>query len=185
MKSANGSPIRESSKEDAQQTFWDMTPELENGENPSATSLPQMDASPERDLIFSYTTNPWLENEQTDDLTRLLGIDSEIRDVLSSAGVDNFAKLTQMSVANLRSILNNAGSDFEFVDPGTWPEQAIYASQGNWKLHNHWRSTNYNWSGQTKHVDELELLEQANSLLAGSPSNQQNDGRLEKQPQDA
>ena len=90
----------------------------------------------------------------------------EISKVISNAGIDNFAKLTQTSVANLRSILDNAGPEFEFVDPSTWPEQAIYASQGNWNLHERWRANE--WSDQDEFSDELELLEQARTLLASA-----------------
>ena len=116
----------------------------------------------------SDSGNPWLKGERNDDLTRLFGINNEISDLLSSSGLDNFAKLTQASVANLRSILENAGPEFEFVNPDTWPEQAIYASQGNWELHERWKSSVHDSSDGIEFAEELELLEQASSLLTRS-----------------
>ena len=151
---------------DVQRTFWD----LERSQ--SATCAITREANLETGDATRLETgvkgkaNPWLENGQVDDFTRLLGIDMEISKVISNAGIDNFAKLTQTSVANLRSILDNAGPEFEFVDPSTWPEQAIYASQGNWNLHERWRANE--WSDQDEFSDELELLEQARTLLASA-----------------
>lgn len=161
---------------DVQRTFWDL--ELSQ----SATCAIAREANRENIEPTQHETgvnekaNPWMENGQVDDFTRLLGIDMEISKVISNAGIDNFAKLTQASVANLRSILDNAGPEFKFVDPSTWPEQAIYASQGNWNLHERWRANE--WSDQDEFDDELELLEQARTLVASASDCREDDDEV-------
>ena len=38
-----------------------------------------------------------------------------------------------MDSSQLRAILTKGGSNFQHIDPTTWPTQATYASQGNWR----------------------------------------------------
>ena len=155
-----------------QRTFWNLEANAseERDENATRTTVRKTDhetrETPKRESGGLGNANPWVETGQTDDFTRLLGIDSEISNVISNAGIDSFAKLTQASVSNLRSILDNAGPEFELVDPSTWPEQAIYASQGNWNLHERWRTSEV--SEHNELADELELLEQTRMLLANT-----------------
>ncbi len=67
-----------------------------------------------------------------DDLTRLEGIGPKISSLLAESGITTFAQLAAASVAELRSILNTAGTRFRMADPGTWPEQALLARDGDW-----------------------------------------------------
>jgi predicted flap endonuclease-1-like 5' DNA nuclease len=73
------------------------------------------------------------ENVQTqqlvpDDLTILEGIGPKINQLLQAAGICTFALLAASEVSELKAILDPAG--LQFIDPGTWAEQARLADEG-------------------------------------------------------
>jgi len=65
-----------------------------------------------------------------DDLTEIEGIGPKIRQVLAKAGIATFAQLAAAEVEELQRALDQAGIRLAF--PGTWPEQAGLAAQGDW-----------------------------------------------------
>lgn len=65
-----------------------------------------------------------------DDLKKIEGIGPKIAEVFAAAGIDTFAKLADADVANLKTILEEAGSQFASHDPTTWPQQAKLAAEG-------------------------------------------------------
>lgn len=64
-----------------------------------------------------------------DDLTRLEGIGPKVASVLKAAGIHTFAQLAATPVERLQAILREAG--LQFLDPGSWPEQARLAASGD------------------------------------------------------
>lgn len=65
-----------------------------------------------------------------DDLAMLEGIGPKIAGVLRAAGITTFAQLAATDVSRLRQILEAA--KLQFIDPGSWPEQAKLAAEGKW-----------------------------------------------------
>lgn len=60
------------------------------------------------------------------------GIGPKIADLLRARGLGTFAALAQASPDTLRAILDEGGPAYRIVDPGTWPEQARLAADGQW-----------------------------------------------------
>jgi predicted flap endonuclease-1-like 5' DNA nuclease len=71
-----------------------------------------------------------------DDLTKLEGIGPKVEQVLVAAGITTFAQLAATPVAQLRAILDAAGSRYRITDPTTWPDQAALAAAGDWAAFN-------------------------------------------------
>ena len=69
----------------------------------------------------------------TEDLTRINGIGPATVALLNSFGIRSFKQVAGMDSSQLRAILTKGGSNFQHIDPTTWPTQATYASQGNWR----------------------------------------------------
>jgi len=89
------------------------------------------------DVPMSETT-PILPKRSTaaekndDDLTVIEGIGPKISAVLQQAGIDSYAALAATPVDDLRKVL--ADNQLRFVDPSTWPEQAVLAGTDPDKL---------------------------------------------------
>ncbi|MBE9523651.1 MAG: hypothetical protein IMY76_01035 [Chloroflexi bacterium] len=66
-----------------------------------------------------------------DDLTKIEGIGPKISATMQSAGVVTFAQMADTSVERLAEILGAAG--IRLGNPGTWPEQAKLAAEGQWE----------------------------------------------------
>ena len=73
---------------------------------------------------------------QSDDLVKIEGIGPKIAALLNTAGIRTFAQLSAASVDSLKEILAQGGSRFASHDPGTWPEQATLAANGEWDKFN-------------------------------------------------
>lgn len=65
-----------------------------------------------------------------DDLKLIEGIGPKIADIYVAAGIDSFAKLAAADVAQLKSLLEEAGPQFAAHDPTSWPQQAKLAAEG-------------------------------------------------------
>ena len=74
-----------------------------------------------------------LKRYKKDDLKAIEGIGPKIASLLQDAGINTWAKLSVTPVADLQKILSDAGSRYQLADPGTWPRQAEYAANGQWK----------------------------------------------------
>lgn len=66
-----------------------------------------------------------------DDLVTIEGIGPVISGILRDSGIVTFRQLADTSVERLAEILRNAGLR-RLADPGTWPEQARLAADGDW-----------------------------------------------------
>ncbi len=62
-----------------------------------------------------------------DDLTVIEGIGPKVKKLLNSAGILSYADLAKADPEQLRSLLQK--ERLQFLDPGTWPEQARLASE--------------------------------------------------------
>ena len=69
---------------------------------------------------------------KTDDLKIVEGIGPKIAELLQSAGIKTWKALASADEDRLRSILDEAGPNFNVHNPGTWPEQARLAEAGDW-----------------------------------------------------
>ena len=65
-----------------------------------------------------------------DDLKLIEGIGPKIAELYVAAGIDSFAKLADADVAQLKSLLEEAGPQFASHDPTSWPQQAKLAAEG-------------------------------------------------------
>lgn len=65
-------------------------------------------------------------------LNEIEGIGPATMRALHAAGVRTYAQLAARTPADLRALLDAAGSRFSLLDPTTWPEQAALAAAGDW-----------------------------------------------------
>ncbi len=68
----------------------------------------------------------------TDDLELVEGIGPAIKDLLDDVGIRTWEDLAGASTADLRSILESGGPQYNIHDPATWPEQARLALRNEW-----------------------------------------------------
>ena len=74
-----------------------------------------------------------------DDLTKVEGIGPKVAEILSQQGIGTFRKLSQTSVAEIKSHLEAAGGIMANMDPTTWPDQAQLAAAGEWDKLKAWQ----------------------------------------------
>lgn len=67
-----------------------------------------------------------------DDLTVVEGIGPRIGELCNRIGITTWRGLAEADVAELRSMLTDAGSRYRRHDPTTWPEQAACLADGRW-----------------------------------------------------
>ena len=67
-----------------------------------------------------------------DDLTVVEGIGPKIAELCSGIGVTTWQGLAAAEVADLQSMLDDAGSRFQMHKPASWPEQAALLATGKW-----------------------------------------------------
>jgi predicted flap endonuclease-1-like 5' DNA nuclease len=67
-----------------------------------------------------------------DDLKIVEGIGPKIEELLHDAGITTWKKLSETAPERLKEILDAAGSNFAMHDPGSWPQQAGLAHEGQW-----------------------------------------------------
>jgi predicted flap endonuclease-1-like 5' DNA nuclease len=67
-----------------------------------------------------------------DDLTVVEGVGPKIAELCSGIGVTTWRALADADLADLRSMLADAGSRYQIHDPTTWPEQAACLADGRW-----------------------------------------------------
>jgi predicted flap endonuclease-1-like 5' DNA nuclease len=72
-----------------------------------------------------------------DDLKIIEGIGPRIDEVFHVAGVTTFAELAALPVERIEEILRDAGVR---ASPGTWPEQAMLAADGQWDALAEWQA---------------------------------------------
>jgi predicted flap endonuclease-1-like 5' DNA nuclease len=66
------------------------------------------------------------------DFTVIEGVGPKINKLIIYGGYKTFGDLAKAKVADLQTILDNAGSRYKMHNPSTWTEQATLASQEKW-----------------------------------------------------
>jgi predicted flap endonuclease-1-like 5' DNA nuclease len=69
---------------------------------------------------------------KADDLKIVEGIGPKIADLLNKAGINTWNELANTAPARIKEILDAAGPAYQIHDPGTWPDQARLADNGDW-----------------------------------------------------
>ncbi len=59
-----------------------------------------------------------------DDLKKINGIGPKVAELLENAGITNYATLATTSIAELKAILERAGSRYSLIDATLWPQEA-------------------------------------------------------------
>jgi predicted flap endonuclease-1-like 5' DNA nuclease len=65
-------------------------------------------------------------------LKKIEGIGPKIAELFAGAGIADFKALAEADVAQLKGILEEAGSRYKMHDPSTWPAQAKLAHEEKW-----------------------------------------------------
>jgi predicted flap endonuclease-1-like 5' DNA nuclease len=78
-----------------------------------------------------------------DDLKIVEGIGPKIEELFNKAGIYTFAQMADMSVSQMKEILDKAGSRFQIHDPTTWADQASMARDGKWDELKKWQDELY------------------------------------------
>lgn len=86
------------------------------------------DAKVDKMLVKLGLVKQYKEN----DLKVVEGIGPKIEQLLNGAGINTWVELAEASTDRLQEILTAAGSRYQLADPGTWPEQARMAADGDW-----------------------------------------------------
>ena len=130
------------------------TPPLPRPQNPFAAApadVAQMDASvtaprvevPRPDEVYVEASDDVSSPPPfgvRDDLTLVEGVGPAIAEVLNDVGVFTFTDLARLTVAEIEEILDNAGEQFRFHNPETWPDQAQHIVDEQWRSINQNRS---------------------------------------------
>lgn len=66
------------------------------------------------------------------DLKAIEGIGPKISELLIEHNISSWTALASTSVDQLITILNSQGAKYKLSDPGTWPQQAQMAADGDW-----------------------------------------------------
>jgi predicted flap endonuclease-1-like 5' DNA nuclease len=67
-----------------------------------------------------------------DDLKVIEGIGPKIEMILKDAGIENWHQLSEVTLDNLKGILEKAGPRFRLNDPSSWAQQARLLSEGSY-----------------------------------------------------
>ena len=67
------------------------------------------------------------------DLTVVEGIGPKIQELFHNHDVKTWQALSGCSVEKCQEVLKTGGERYKIHKPGTWPKQALLASQGKWK----------------------------------------------------
>lgn len=74
-----------------------------------------------------------LKKFKQDDLKAIEGIGPKIEGLLHDDNITTWKQLSEADVQTLKDILTKAGDRYKLADPTTWPKQAEYAHNGQWK----------------------------------------------------
>ena len=79
------------------------------------------------------------DDEKPDDLKKIEGIGPKIEELLQQNNIATYAVMAETSPADIKKILDEAGSNFAMHDPTTWPEQSRMANLGEWDKLKAWQ----------------------------------------------
>lgn len=94
---------------------------------PEMTSTPQSNTEVVGDGRIDQSQS------ETDDLTRISGIDRQVVDVLNSKGIHTYQDLQETNRTQLKEYLDTTGdSSLRELEPASWPHQATLCTNRNW-----------------------------------------------------
>jgi predicted flap endonuclease-1-like 5' DNA nuclease len=104
--------------------------------SPAAKSAPAKKASPAPAAKAKAAAKPKSSTKPaagtSADLTKIEGIGPKIAQLLQQGGIATFEALAKAKKAELKKILDAAGTRYQMHDPTTWPQQAKLAANGDW-----------------------------------------------------
>ena len=103
-----------------------------------AATLPQFRLTGESSTGSNRVTKKQVVEEQSDNLTRLRGIDSAAAKVLRESGILSYKQLYEAGPARLASIFSGAGPKFASTDTSQWTAQSKFALDNDWVGLNKW-----------------------------------------------
>ncbi|MFZ0548305.1 MAG: DUF4332 domain-containing protein [Candidatus Promineifilaceae bacterium] len=108
--------------------------QVEELEKPEAPAQPEPAPQPAEESEVEEPAAepvPGKPAPKPENLTRIEGIGPKVAGLLNEAGITTFTALAETDVTRLKEILEKA--ELQFMDPGSWPEQAALASKGDWE----------------------------------------------------
>lgn len=99
-------------------------------------------------------------------MTKIEGIGSKVQQLLVANGITTYVKLAKAKPQHLEQMLDKAGSDYQMMDPSTWPEQATMASHGQWVQLRVWQDELHDGFGKPK-VAVIETAKQELTKIEG------------------
>lgn len=127
------------------QDFMHSDSEIASNNSPDITSLDNRQDKPQNSDLPSKAintqTHKFKSNDEIlddnlsdhDDLKKVEGIGPKIEEVLNQGGIYTFSQLYNSDRDRLRSLLDDAGSQFKMHDPESWPHQAGMANRNEWE----------------------------------------------------
>jgi predicted flap endonuclease-1-like 5' DNA nuclease len=95
----------------------------------SHDTLPEAAPAP---AAVEMETETAVISSEPENLARVEGIGAKIADLLNQNGIYTFEQLAATDPAALKTLLAQAGPQFQLADPETWPEQAALIAAGQW-----------------------------------------------------
>ena len=120
-----------------------------------AATLPQFRLTGESSTGSNRVTKKQVVEEQSDNLTRLRGIDSAAAKVLRESGIQSYKQLYEAGPARLASIFASAGPKFASIDTSQWTAQSKFAVDNDWVGLNKWWHDNPVEQADTKKQEML------------------------------
>ena len=77
--------------------------------------------------------DPWYAAIGNTTLQIIEGVGPKMQEVLNENGLYSFSDLSSKSATDLRGILDKYGDKYRIIDPTTWPQQALLASNRSWQ----------------------------------------------------
>lgn len=99
-------------------------------DNQSTTTVTLEKNSVEKSVVPAIQPHPIFNS--SDDLKVIEGIGPKIEMILKEAGIENWHQLAEVTLDNLKGILEKAGPRFRLNDPSTWAQQARLLSEGSY-----------------------------------------------------
>ena len=102
------------------------------------SKVPVVNKAVEKPVAQKPVAKKQIVEEQSDNLTRLRGIDSAAAKVLRESGILSYKQLYEAGPARLASIFSSAGPKFASIDTSQWTAQSKFALDNDWVGLNKW-----------------------------------------------
>jgi predicted flap endonuclease-1-like 5' DNA nuclease len=131
--SCNGCCKTSCAKDCAPHNLHPQPPESSTATAPLLTPSAAQFAAPAPTVIdIAAAKAAGIKVKGADDLEIIEGIGPKICGLFHAAGHVTFAQVSQLSVAQMSHILNEAGPRYKLANPETWAQQADLAANNRW-----------------------------------------------------